>query len=169
MSASKPTKQPRATASPCDEEDEHGNMVRTWDVCLGPQGPAIRSGFRTRLEARAAAAEVNAERATQARVSKAIATVNAKAEQVRATEGIGPGGVWMPKGSVADGVKKALALRDAETTADVRDLASPLVKLQPWHVETTRAVLRLKADGDADITDEQVEAAYAVIEKASDR
>lgn len=45
------TKEPAYRVSPCDEDGEDGNTVRTWDVMLGDR--CMQSGIRTRAEARA--------------------------------------------------------------------------------------------------------------------
>jgi len=48
----------KPVAVPCDEEDEAGAGVRTWDVVY--RGRVVESGHRTRREARAAAAAYGA-------------------------------------------------------------------------------------------------------------
>lgn len=40
----------RHVAYPCDEEDEHGNPVRTWSIFR--HGLEIMAGLKTRSEAR---------------------------------------------------------------------------------------------------------------------
>ncbi len=47
----------RHVASPCDEQDEDGNTVRTWDVMRNDE--CVEAGIRTRREARAAAKLLN--------------------------------------------------------------------------------------------------------------
>jgi hypothetical protein len=49
---------PRYTVSPCDEQNEAGQHVRTWDVlrtARGSDSVCVSSGHRTRAEARAEA------------------------------------------------------------------------------------------------------------------
>ena len=44
----------KAVAVPCDEEDEAGGPVRTWQVVYRDR--VVEQGYRTRRQARAAAA-----------------------------------------------------------------------------------------------------------------
>ena len=47
----------RYVASPCDEQDEDGNTVRTWDVMRNDE--CVVAGLRTRSDARGEAKRLN--------------------------------------------------------------------------------------------------------------